>query len=438
MKIPGLFLFTAALLGGCRGTPTPAEEAARRDLASAERSYRPEGGLPSLPKLTASSPVTDFVRYAIRRHPKIEQRFFAWKQSVEEITLARSLPDPSLTLEIELSRMDQAVMPGLLASAPGPGKLVLAAEAQSQAAAARRFEFEQEVAATAARAWISWLDAAFLQEAVRIDREVLSLVRDELEAIVKTQFGVGKVSQQDLLRVEIEREQLQNDLVSLEDSHAALVARLRASLGIPIEEPEPPFPVGLPAEPASLPTGDLVTEVLANNRELRAMEAEIRQAESLAALARKSAQPDFMAGLKVNVLSPTIVTPELSMTLPIWLDKIEAAIAATEAMRAASGSRLAAARLEQVMRLAEATFAHRDARRRLILVREQLLPRAVQALDIAKTSYATGRTDLTGLLDAERSVLAFRREEARGRQEMDAAIAQVSYELLARSGAEAQ
>jgi cobalt-zinc-cadmium efflux system outer membrane protein len=192
------------------------------------------------------------------------------------------------------------------------------------------------------------------------------------------------------------------------------------------------MPPGLPLEPAALPTGDLVPEVLARTPELRALESEIRQAESLAALARKSGQPDYMVGLTINVLSPGFVRPELGVTLPIWLDKIEAAIAAAEAQRAAAGSRLAASRLEQVMKLADATFQHRDARRRLLLVRDRLLPRARTAFDVAKESYATSRADVTSLLDAERSVLDFRLEEARSRREMDAALALVTFELLAR------
>lgn len=422
-------LAAVLLMAGCSTHPARSEQEQRAELEQTRDAYRPKGARPLLPPLSAESTRGDLARYAAFSSPRVEQSFYAWARSVEEITLARSRPDPTLSLEIEVSRMLEAFRPGFETMIPGPGKLALAAEAQSAQASAMRHMFEQTVLEAGLRAWTVWLRAAWLVDVISIRGEILAVVRD-IEDLASTQFRVGKVSQQDVLRVQIERDTLETEIVSLEDSRTLILAEVRSALGIAPAEPPPPIPTRLPEKLSELPAGDLLDVALVNNHSLLALREEIREAESMFALARKSSQPDYSLGLKVDLLSPIMLMPMAGMTLPIYRDKTAAIVAAALASRHAADSALAGATLDLVVQLADANFRFRDANRRLELVRERLLPKAQASLETARSAYQTGMTDMTGLLDAERSLLEFRIEEITMRLEREVAAAEIRLVIL--------
>lgn len=115
-----------------------------------------------------------------------------------------------------------------------------------------------------------------------------------------------------------------------------------------------------------------------------------------------------------------------SLKFGLYEDSASAALAS----RHAADSRLSGATLDLVVQLADAHFRYRDADRRLELVRSKLLPKAEAALDAARAAYQTGMTDMTGLLDAERSLLEFRVEELTMRMERASALAEIELVIL--------
>lgn len=428
-RILAWILLSALALAACSTQPTPSERERRAELARAVDAYRPRGERPTLPELSAASSAADVSRFAVLNSPRVEERFREWERSVAEITIARSPPDPALSLEFEVGRMLEAVRPGFQTMIPGPGKLALAAEAQSSAATARRHAFEQAALEAAFRAQAAWLRAGWIAEVLTVHRDVVDIVR-EMEDLASAQFRVGNVSQQDVLRAQIERDEQSNEIASLEDSRSLVAAEVRAALGLAAADPLPPLPDRLPQTLSELPAGDLLDGALAGNHELAALREEIREAESMVALARRSSKPDFMLGLGIDFVSPLMVMPEAGITLPIYRDKIAALVAAALAARHAADARLAGAKLDLVVRLADAHFRFRDANRRLALVRDSLLPKAEAALASARAAYQTNKTDMTALLEAERTLLEFRIEQATMTMERETAHAELRLVVL--------
>jgi hypothetical protein len=64
-----ILLVAAALLAGCSGSPTAEENSARRQVTEVGRGYRPDEARPALPILTADSPASDYLRFALLNHP---------------------------------------------------------------------------------------------------------------------------------------------------------------------------------------------------------------------------------------------------------------------------------------------------------------------------------------------------------------------------------
>lgn len=434
--------FALAAVFGCKGSPTESEIAARETLeraAIARDAAMAAARETAAPPLTADALFEAYARHAVVKSPAVAERFATWSAEVEIITLARSLENPTLTFGGEIDRVLSGLAIGIAGALPWPGKLALAADAQAALADARRAEFEAEVASAIGNVRAAYVETAFNEESIAIAREVLGLV-DELVELTKARLRVAQVNQLDLLRIEIERDQLANEIASLEDNRTVLRARLKSALGIAPKDADPPLPATLPERGTELPDGDLLTLLLERNPRLHALESEIRAAESLVALARKSAYPDFMLGLRgglsdpmgVTLGSPFMLSPEVGITLPIFRDKIDATIAAALAQQQAAQARLEGERLRFVVDLANGLFLYRDALRRLGLFGERLLPKGRDAVDIARTGYGSGAVDLTALLDAERSLRAFRLGAARARLDREIACAQIEYQMLAR------
>ncbi|MDQ1535934.1 MAG: outer membrane protein heavy metal efflux system [Actinomycetota bacterium] len=265
-------------LVGCSGKPIPSERAARDALRSVTESYRPGNVRPALPQLTPTSPLIDYLRFAMLSSPRVEAAYYDWAAAVERITPARSLPDPRLTFEADIADTVMSLMPGLMIELPGPGKLRAAGNVMAAEADVAYFSFEREVLATALAVKTAYYRLHFLEETIRVQRRTLELV-GELERLAQQQNAAGRVTLQDVFRAQIARDQLETAIQNLEDSRSTLGAQFKAALGLGPFDADPPLPVAF--EPS---TGDPQPEsvlkiALARNPSLRAMESDVRRAE---------------------------------------------------------------------------------------------------------------------------------------------------------------
>jgi len=428
--VPVCLVMGACVLAGCRGIPTPSERAARQDLQTVGRSYRPENQRPPLPALQTNANLGSFLMFAILNQPQIEAAYFDWAASVERITRERSLPDPRLTFESDISDVVMSLMPGLMMDFPGPGKLKAAANAAAAESEVKYFAFESSVLQTAFALKRAYYQLHFLDAKVSVNQQTLNLLAD-LEKLARTQNEVGKVTLQDVLRAQIEQDRLSTEIENLKDSRNPLLAQFKAALGLSEEQPDPPVPQPLESTPLDLTSDRLWATALVRNPRLKAMEADVRRAEASLRLAYKARVPDFSVGLEADAkASPVVYTPQLAVTLPVWRDKIEAEIAAAQAGRRAAEARLSAEQIALAVEFAEKSFTFREASRTLELLTDRLLPKARQSLDVARAAYLSGRLDFLNLIDAERTLLGFQLTEIEARIQRELALAELSLLIL--------
>lgn len=414
------------LLAGCTGTRTKGEIASREKVQAVLRKYRLDGAAPTLPRLVSGGSPETFVRFAVYNHPQVEAAYYEWLASVEKITRERSRPDPRLTFEADITKMINTLMPGLMTELPGPGKLRAAAKVATAESELKYFQFEAALLQTAYGFKKAWYALHFLDEKIRVHREMLSLL-EELEKLSQSRNEVGKAGLQDLLRAQMDRERLATELANLRDSRQSLLAQFKASLGLNAADSAPPLPRELHPSPLSLSADQMLATALAKNPRLKAMEADVRRAEAALVLARKSRVPDFTVGVEADVKSsPLFVKPSGSMTLPIWRDKIAAEIAEARAMQSASIARLSNEQLTLAVEVATKSFMYRESTRMLELLQNSLLPKAKQSLDAARSGYSSGTADYINLKDAQRTLLEFRLAEVEARIKRELALAELS------------
>lgn len=418
------FLFT-----GCKGIPTGEEKAARRQVQAVAAGYRPDGQKPSLPVLSADAGLSNYLGYALLNQPQVEAAYYDWLASVERITQARSLPDPQFTFQMDIQNAITSLMPGLMGTVPWPSKLRVGAQVASAQSQAKYFAFQSAVLQTAFEVKQTYYQLYFLEQKIRVERDTLHLL-SQLEALARAQNEVGKATLQDVLRAQIEQDRLRTEVANLEDSRESLVAQFKAALGLKPAEPAPPLPRQFESTSLDLTGDQLLETAVDRNQRLKGMAAEVRAAEASLLLARRNRFPDFTLGFMGDAKTePTLYrlpgNPG-TMSLPIWRDKIAAQIAEAQANKRSAEARLSAEQISLAVDVAERAYLYREATRELALLNNQLLPKARQSLEVARSSYLAGQTDFFNLTDTERELLAFELDKVAAATQREIALAELS------------
>ncbi|MGP8201424.1 MAG: TolC family protein [Limisphaerales bacterium] len=433
MKAAAGLTVVGLLLSGCKGIERPDERQARSDLASVGHAYRVDA---AAPRLDASAGLSNYLEFAMLTQPQVRAAFFDWAESVERITVERSMPDPKLTFQAYITDVLTSLMPGLAQDFPGPGKLKAAGKVASDESRTKYFAFETATLQAAFGVKQAYYQLWFLDEKIRIQRDTLNLLAG-LERIARAQNEVGKVTLQDVYRAQIERDQVTTDTANLEDSRRPMMAQFKAALGLTRDQPDPPPPTRFEGTPLEFNGEELLDAAFARNPRLKAMESDVRTAQDSITLAGKSKTPDFSAGLMAEVYEPPFYWPQASMSLPIWRDKIAAQIAAAQAGKHAAEARLSAEQIGLTVEFAMKTYDFREVTRNLALLQNQLIPKARQSLSLARSSYLGGQSDFFNLIDTERTLLnlQLKEVEARARREIILADLSLSIAGIAPPGA---
>ncbi|MFZ2655305.1 MAG: TolC family protein [Victivallales bacterium] len=416
----------SVFLSGCVGLTTKSEREARSDFGTLSKLYRPDGNQAALPILDSNSTLTVLLTYAMLKQPRVEAAYYEYAAAVERITLERSLSDPRFTFQMDITNVINSIMPGLMLDVPWPTKLSARADVASAESRARYYAFESAVLQTAFDVKRPYYQLHFLEDRIRINRKMLNLM-SELEEIARALNEAGKVTLQDVLRAQIEKERLKTEIANLEDSRNPLMAKLKTALGMSADKPDPPVPAQFESTPLDMGYDQLLAAAMAHNPQLKSMEAEVRAAEEGISLARLSRFPDFTIGLEGDVKSaPVLWRPKFEMTLPIWLDKIAAEIASAQARKNAASSRLSGEQIQLVVEFADKSFMYREARRNLQLLSDKLVSKAQMSLEVARNAYSAGQIDFINLQEAERTLLVFQIAEIDSRIQCELTLAELS------------
>lgn len=418
---------TAALvLAGCSGIPTQSELQARGKLQSVTQAYRPGDHRAPLPALGTNATLATLLTYAMLNQPRVKAAYYDYAAAVEQATVERSLPDPRLTLELDIQSAVTTVMPGLWVDVPWTKKLRLRADRVSAESEARYHVFETAVLQTAFEVKRAFYQLHFLDERLLISRETLELV-NEMERVARAQNEVAKVTMQDVLRAQMDHDRLKTEIANLKDMRNPLLAQLKSALGMNASQPNPPVPARLESTALDLDGDKLLAIAMERNPRLKAVEAEVRQGEVSIQLAHQSKRPDFNMGVELDAKAiPLMTRPTLGVTLPIWRDKIAAEIAAAQAGKSAAAARLSAEQIQLAADFATRSFAYREATRNVKLLTDALLPKAQLALDVARAGYSAGRVDFINLQDAKRTWLEFRLARVDARLQRELALTELS------------
>jgi hypothetical protein len=155
---------TAVALTSC-STPSY-ETRAREDVAAVGDNLRPSGRDVGLPVLTATSPASDYLRFALLKHPQVEAAFHEWRATSRR-SPPRAQPDPKLSFEADIAETVMTAMPGFMFDFMGRGKRDAMGREAAAASAVTYRNYVTAVLTTETAVRKAWVDLAYIDETSR-------------------------------------------------------------------------------------------------------------------------------------------------------------------------------------------------------------------------------------------------------------------------------
>ena len=361
----------------------------------------------------------ELVQEALARNPELAATRKQWEAATNRITQARSLDDPTLSVELfnvpqtfNVTQTQNSIF-GLSQSFPFPGKRALKGEVASRSADMTEQAVRAKERELVARLKQAYYDLFLAQKAVQIHREQVELLRQFVE-IANSKFRSGKGSQADVLKAQVELSLLHQQLPVLEQRRKTGEAMLNTLL-----DRDPASPLGMAQEPAQLPLEESVDNLhrlaLNDRPELKAAELDVQRSEQSRALAQRQYYPDFNVSFRrfQNFQANDGFGAYVAMSIPFafWTKPkydagVQEAAAAVEVARAQQHTLENLTRFQVNDLLAKLRATDQVA----TLYRTTILPQAEQSLEAARVGYRAGKGGFLDLIDTQRAWRGFQLE----------------------------
>lgn len=438
MKSPLSFIAIAISLIVAAGCTSVSEQAMRERHAGVRAAY-PDWTDPREPDVLRASALIETpatleacMRHAFRYNPRLRAAFDRWQAALERIPQARSLDDPTLSFEYFIDQMDTRYRLGISQMFPAFGVLGLRQGRASAEALAAMHAFDAERFMLFDRVTDAFFAYHYLASAIGVTEENLGLLED-LEQAVDARYRSGAAPFADLIKVQVERERLADRLTALRDQRRPQSAVLAALLNLPADAPLPWPEFGF-SSPATIDETELAGMLAELNPELKAADAMLEAAVYREQLARRGGWPGFTAGVGWMVMpgmdgrgDESDIGLMAGVTLPVWRGRYRAERRETAALTLAATHDRDTMRNRLRAELSMAVFDFRDAERRINLFRESLIPKAEQALEVARQAYGDGQTDFMTLIDAQRTLLEFQLLSERAVSDREIALGNIGW-----------
>lgn len=374
----------------------------------------------SLPDLGPDSPLRDYLRYAALNNGELEAAFNQWKAALEKIPQAKSLPDPMLNFTVYVEEVETRVGPqefliGGSQKFPWLTKLALLGDMAADTALAAQQRYEDAKLKLFFEVRDAYAELYYLGRSIEITKNNIQLL-NYFEKVAQTKYRAAVGAHPDVIKVQVELGKLEDRLKTLEELKGPMTARVNAALNRSVHAPVP-WPKEIPEETIPQTDRELVEWVLENSPRLNALAFDAEKEKKRVQLAKQSYYPDLTVGADyISTGSAVINTPEsgkdpvllkVQATVPIWFDRYGAEVREAESMREAAQKKLQDARSQIASKTKMAAFQFRDAKRKINLFRDSLIPKAEQSLSTTQKAFESGSVDFLTLIDAQRVLLEF-------------------------------
>lgn len=402
--------------------PAAQEEASRPPATDAELDRR-------LSEPLDLETLVDLVR---RRNPELREASSRTRAGMEEIHRAGALDDPMFKVQTEGIPLKHFFSPGLAMdnmfglsqTFPFPGNLSLRSEGALRDAEGLHQNYldrQRDVISRVKRAYFEYAAASQVLDA---HADHLKLM-EATEKISDAKFRTGAVSQQDVLKPQLEQVMLHGEVFTMQQmkdsARAAINALLHRPADAPLGEPATILPSEQPFDVQELSSWALVSRP-----DVRAAELKVKSTQLALRLARRQATlPDFSVGVDYWQVpgGPDAYGAMFSINLPWFTGKKSAEARALEHSLRADEAALDVIRGRVQYEVRDAWLRVESARRSAALLRTELVPKTAQTVEVSRAAYEKDKASFLDLLDAERSLRDVRLKQIQALTQYSSAVA---------------
>lgn len=253
-------------------------------------------------------------------------------------------------------------------------------------------------------------------EAVRRSQDVLK----DVVRITQELYAVGKGSQPDVLRGQVEFGRMREMLIGLENRERVLSVRLNTLAFLLPDRPVPPLEE-LKEFPLPLGPKELAAIYVAERPARKAAQARVLRGDASVEMAKHAEHPEFEVSFSYmqrdampdGTRRADMFSSMVMMNLPIWRkEKIDPGIREMKAGKRMAVREVESLDLETTNLIGRSLSTLESRRQAAVLYRTTLIPQAEQSFQATVESYRVGKTDFPMLMDAVMAILSFRREYA--------------------------
>jgi outer membrane protein TolC len=416
----------------------------------------------------------EYLKIAAENNPGLKSKFYSYQASLEKGTQVSSLPDPQLTFGIFIEPMqrfmgNQVADISVMQMFPWFGTLGAAEDEAAAMAKAKYEEFNEAKTMLFYEVKATYYSLYLLQKEISITEENIEILKT-LEQIAisrlksgestssnnssgsgmekdkssvtsgssgmsgmniqgQTTSGSSNRSQDmsstnqmsggsgmvDVLRVQIEMNELKNKLALLNDTKQPLLTQFNKLLNRQLNEfvniPDSVSPSPLPASIAEMPDS-----IRLNNPMILMLQREEQAFLFQREMNKKMGFPMIGLGLQYSIFqqrpgnmmeAQNMIMPMITFSLPIWRGKYNGAIKEAELLHQSTGLRKEETSNQLMFSYEEALKDFRDAERRNELYQQQT-KLAQQVLDILLVQYTTAGSDFEEVLRIQQQLLDYR------------------------------
>lgn len=299
---------------------------------------------------------------------------------------------------------------------PFPGMLTLKGNIVDKEIQLAQLELENVVQEVITRIRETYYKTLYLNEAIDITHESLGLLK-RLKNVINRIYTTGKSSLNDVLKIQMEIDRIDNSLIDLKEKRKALQVQMNQFLDISIQFTPDNFPK---IKPILLSTKRdvLITGGIEKRNAIKKTVKNIERMELVIIMAEKKFYPEFTPGFSFfqNRLIKQVGTdapePPFSARPKLrgsnWFGSNDAYIRETKIRYEALKEELEELKNKTVDEITRAIYRYETADRGRKLFLLKLIPKSEITIEITEALYKTGKADFLELIDSETKFLNYR------------------------------
>lgn len=393
--------------------------------------------------LSAQDELDLYLIEGAQNNPGLQSKFSSYMAALEQTNVVGHLPDPKVAFAYFIQPVETRLGPqqfkfSVSQMFPWFGTLDAQRSLAAEMAKVKYESFEQAKSHLFYTIKMTYFNLYFINRAISITKENINIL-EMLQRITIVKYESGKASIVDELRVEMDLNDLNDQLIDLEENAHVLKVKFNKLLNKESES-EILVPDSLWTKDLPVTKEQVLDSILQNNHQVKMLENKLKSHEFEETLAEKAGKPTFSVGLDYILIGKSnnamvdpdldgrdaIMFPMVSMTVPIYRSKYNAMVEKINLEIKATNLEIEDKRNSLNILFEQGFKDYSDAKRRIELNKNQERL-AKQTLEFLMTEYSTNHKNFEEVLRIERKLLSYQLAKDKARSDLNAAVAFIEF-----------